>query len=324
MKVILNQGGSRIDITNATGDITVQGDYQQVARQAEFNIIRPQWDKQFPTIKPEIGNMVQLLENDVEVFQGIIFVNDSSLSNQQASITCLDGLVYFTHSDGYYNFKNETPESITQKLCSEFGVPAGSLASTGVPVTFVANGMNIYDIMMKAYTKAAEKNGKKYFPIMQNGSLEVWEKGDEFVNVTLDYTILQDVQYKQSIEDMKNKIIIYGDEDPNTGVANVVATAKNDDWISSYGILQHTQNASTDTQDHQAEANILLKGMTKDITLTCLGNVHMITGRSIQIVDDYHGLNTKAYIQADTHTWSNGIYTTQLTISLNNDMDIIT
>jgi len=78
-------------------------------------------------------------------------------------ITAYDGLIYLTKSKGTYNFKKMTAEAITKKVAGDFGISVGTLASTGIGQSFIADSQGIYDIIMQAYTGAAKQNGKNTF-----------------------------------------------------------------------------------------------------------------------------------------------------------------
>ena len=59
----------------------------------------------------------------------------------------------------------------------------------------------------------------------------------------------------------------------------------------------------------------------RSATVTNLGNPECITGNAVMIHEPFTGLDGLFYIDADTHTWKNGVYTNKLTLNFKNIMD---
>ncbi|MGB9813536.1 MAG: XkdQ/YqbQ family protein [Thermovenabulum sp.] len=317
MKVILINSSGTKDITQLITKITWSGDYQQAARKLETNVAVSPTDYYLPKIYIALGNMLKLLTDDgIELFQGYVFYKEKSISNNEMRITAYDGLIYLLKSKGTYNFKKMTAEAITKKVADDFGIPVGTLANTGIVQSFIADGQTIYDIIMQAYTNASKQNGKKYMPIMQQGKLNVIEKGKSVARYVLSSdSNIEDATYTESIENMINRVKIYDEN------KNLIGTVENSEWIKLYGILQEVYVKEKD-KNPQIVAKNMLKGVERTASLSgVLGNTDCITGMAVQVKESYTGLVGLFYIDTDTHTWQNGQYTMDLGLSFQNVMD---
>ncbi|HHV75533.1 MAG TPA: hypothetical protein GXX41_13045 [Thermoanaerobacterium sp.] len=317
MKILLISNNSTLDISQLVTSIVWSGDYQQAARKLEINIAASPTDYYLPKVNITLGNMLKLLTDDgIELFQGYVFYRGKSISSNDLKITAYDGLIYLTKSKGTYNFKNITAEAITRKVAGDFNIPVGTLASTGIVQSFIADSQTIYDIIMQAYTGASKQNGKKYMPIMQQGKLNIIEKGKTVVNYVLSPDgNIQDATYSESIENMIDRVKIYDEN------KNLIGTVENADWIKLYGVLQDVYAKEKD-KDAQTVAKNMLKGVEQTASLSgVLGNTDCITGNAVQVKEPYTGLVGLFYIDTDTHTWQNGQYTMDLGLSFQNVMD---
>ena len=65
----------------------------------------------------------------------------------------------------------------------------------------------------------------------------------------------------------------------------------------------------------------MLTGVTKEASVSAIGNIKAISGYSITIKDKATGLTGKFYITEDCHTFENGAYTMELTLVWKNEME---
>lgn len=305
------------NITQLCASIKWSGDKSQAARKLELGIAVSPTDANLPVVSMSMGNMVLLYDDTGnELFRGYIFSRDKSNSNAEMDVMAYDGLVYLLKSKGTYNFKKLTAEAIAQKLASDFGIPAGSLAATGIPLSFVADSQSIYDILMQAYSGAGAQNGKTYLPIMDGGKLNVIEKGAYTASCVLsDGANVTDSDYEESIEDMVDRVRIYDEN------SNPVGTVQNDAWVKAYGVLQDTYSKENGVYAATA-AKSKLVGISQTASVTAYpGNTACITGAAVCLQEPFTGLSGLFYIDTDTHTWENGQYSMELVVDMQNLMD---
>ena len=163
IKLELISGSSNTDITQLVRSVTWSGSYQQACRKLEFSLLASPYDKDIPKVSIECGYMVRLLEEGKELFRG--YIQSRSLSYNGNSIDCmaLDGGTYVHRNELVYNFKSKTAEDIAKQVCSDLGVDAGDIVSTGIQMDKKFFGVTGYDIIMTAYTHASTKTNKKIY-----------------------------------------------------------------------------------------------------------------------------------------------------------------
>lgn len=316
MRVLLIDNDGQKDISQLVTSITWSGEYKQVARILEVVIAVSPHDSHLPRQYIALGSMLKLQDDEgVELFQGYVFTKQKSYQGNEMLVTAYDGLIYLTKSQMSYNFQNMTPEAVTKKVCSDLGVPPGNLAATGINLSYIAQGKTGYEIIIAAYTQASRQNGKKYILQMNQGKVDVIEKGSVIARYVLDNTMnLTDSTYSETLENMVNRVVIVD----TTGTP--VGKVENTEWMQSYGLIQSIYQKEQG-KDPNTIANSLLQGVERKAGVEALGNTECITGRAIQIKEPYTGLTGLFYIDADTHTWKEGNYQMNLTVAWQNMMD---
>ena len=74
-----------------------------------------------------------------------------------------------------YNIKNLTPSSIVDKVCNEYSLTKGTIASSSVSIKKVFIGVSIYNLIMSAYTEESKRTGKNYMVQYKGDKLYVVE-----------------------------------------------------------------------------------------------------------------------------------------------------
>ena len=315
-KVFLQaKGGRSVEITEMLNGISWSGDYQQVARKLDFEVLYAVNDKNQPVVVPDVGDKVTMMYNGTMVFAGIVWTRDLSSKGQFIKISCYDSLIYINKSNVSYNFKGMTAEAITQQVATDLSVPVGSLATTGVTMNMPAIGKSAYDTIMAAYTKASETTGEQYLPIIKDNALCVIKKGTTQIPMKLDYEYnVEGTQFTESLDGMVNRVIIHDDK------GNIVNTVSNDGWVSTYGIIQNAIQIEKD-KDMTTVANKALKPVERKANVDALGVIEAITGNAITVTDKHTGLEGLFYIDGDSHSYVNGVYEMKLTLAFENIMD---
>lgn len=318
MKIILykNQSNISYDISDYIDGATWSGDYKQVARTLELGILFPTNDNNYDRLDIAVGDRVKLMEYDLELFYGIVWTKNVDTSSQFVKVTCYDDLIYMTKNQIAKVYTGVTPEAVTKQLCSEFNIVAGSLAYTGYSRNYVALGQTPYDVIMASYTYASKQNGKKYMPRMMNRKLHVIEKGTSQANIILDPEYnLQNIKYDQSLEKMINSVIVYKSDDGTT-----VLTETKQDWINKYGKLQKTIGYEEE-KDNREAAKKEISDLERKAEAKAFGHPGCIAGNIVYVRDEHTGLIGQFYIDADNHTWNQGVHNMTLTLNFENLMD---
>lgn len=215
-----------------------------------------------------------------------------------------------------YNFKGKTAEKITRVVCEDLKIPVGSLAKTGHSQKLIVKDKTIYDIIMSAYTQAHQVNKKLYMVRASKGKLNVVEYGATVCTYELDEnTNITESAFKETLENMVNKVRIYDGDGKQIGV---VQNTKN----QKYGIFQETYTKEKD-KNATTTAKSKLHGIDKTATIKALGKNMMaaITGNGVAVVDKATGLKGLFWITGDTHVWEKGVHTMTLTLEFKKAMD---
>ena len=315
IKLELISGSSNTDITQLVKNVSWSGSYQQACRKLEFSLLASPYDKDIPKVSIECGHMVRLLEEGKELFRG--YIQSRSLSYNGNSIDCmaLDGGTYVHRNELVYNFKNKTAEDIANQVCSDLGVSAGDIVSTGVTMDKKFFGVTGYDIIMTAYTHASTKTNKKYMCTMSENKLNVIEKGEVVLDLSFENgSNILESNFSEDISNMINTVKVYNG---NEQEAKVV-TNSND--VSAYGTFSKVLKVE-DGKDIDAEAKKELKKVERKASITGFGDSSCKSGYGVKVKDAYTNLVGLFYIDEDVHTWEEGIYKVDLTLAFENMMN---
>ena len=168
---------------------------------------------------------------------------------------------------------------------------------------------------MQAYTQAHQQNGKQYRVTAKKGLLNVEEMGKVVCEIALtEDSNITSSQYKETLTNMVNKVRIYD------GEGNPAGVVQNDEDVKKYGVFQQVYTKE-EGKDPNTVAKSLFKGVEKTFTLNCVNLNEAVTGAGAIVSDSSTGLSGVVWIDADTHTWSNGVATMSLTVTLKQMMD---
>lgn len=313
------QDGTVYDITQAISSIRWGGDIRQAARKLEVDFAVSR-DVKIPKYNVPLGSLLLLSSNDVELLRGVAFDNQKSTNGTYTAVS-YDHLIYLLRSQGTYIFRGVSADNILRKLCSDFGVPVGNIPDTGVVLNkLVLRGMTIYDMCVIALTETTKLNGKKYMLRMREGKLDLIEKSRQAVRWLIsEGSNLISASYSESLNDMKNKILIVGDKD------QIIAQVQDDNLIKMYGILQGLKQESdiTSGEAQTMAANLLkeLGKITRLAGLECLGIDDVEAGTAIEVKESITGLTGTFYVDTDDHTIQNGSHTMSLKLNWSDVVD---
>lgn len=313
--MILKHGGT--DISNLVTRITWSGNRLQVARKLEFTYIFEPRDTNIPAHIVNLGETVQgftSVVDTVPVFQGNVYNIERNTQSSTITVTAYDNLFILSKSKTTKKYTDMTAEDITRSVCAEMGIKVGNLAVTGKKMTFIAQEKTGYQIIMMAYTQASKKTGKKYHPIMNVDSLDVIEKGTLLDFTASQYVNEENSTYKESIENMVNRVMITDEQ------GNFIGYQGNEDWMKKYSMIQSVYKKSPNRNTDE-EVKAMLKGVERSGTIELLGDYTVKSSYSIKIDDLITNLTGQFYVKSDTHEFENGIHTMRLEIEFENMMN---
>ena len=303
---------SAIDLTPILTSCTWSGDRTQAARKLEFSFVQDDRDENIPVVDIDSGYVVFGADEDGNiVFTGNVYQLEKDRAKSSVKVVSYDQLFILNKSKTTRKYTDALPEDVAREICNEMGITAGNIAETGEKVSFIANNKTGYQIIMSAYTEAKKKNEKLYQCLMNGDRLDVVEKGTLIEGVSLDSeNNMTDSIYRESIEDIINRVIITDDTGNNV-------TYVDDESIGKYPRIQ-TVYKEDKTQDTQREAKDLFKKPEREGSVTVLGNYNLISGYSVVVKDSL--FTGQFWIKSDVHTFKDGIHMTKLTLEFENLM----
>ena len=300
MRIVVNDK----DITNICVNATWSGDIDERSRSLSFTYLyNPKIS--MPLIKVEIGNSINLFDDKNRLlYVGVVTEVASSLSGSDVSVTSRDVLWYLGKNKvaGVYT---GSAEAITRKILDEFGISVGNLESIAVDKNVISTGdKTIYKAISEAY-------GEDYYIVALGEKVEVRKKGSEVVAVISGKANLIDANYKKSMEDMVNRVIVLNDDNRKVFETSAEENLK-------YGILQEVIKAEKD-KDVSVSAKEKLVGIKDDSTITATGNFDVISGKAVIIQDTSNNFTGKFLVTSDSHSFSGGEHTMSLTVEVLNE-----
>ena len=304
------------DITPYVVSMSWGGSRSEVARKLEFKVLNAPLDKNITSLKIGLADPIYLFDDDgkTELFRGFVTDREAGSGNGEITYTAHDILYYALKSKATYNFSSKTAEAITKMVCDDMEIPTKNLATTGLKQKLIVQNKSIYEIIMQAYTQAYQKNGIKYHVNAKKGYLTVEEMGSTLCEIELtESSNITSSSYRESLNNMVNKVKIYDGKGNPAGVVQNKADLK-------YGVFQQVYTKE-EGKDPTTTAKSMFKGVEKTYELQCLNHNGAVTGSGAVVRDTATGLKGLVWIEADTHTWENGVATMSLTVTLKQVMD---
>lgn len=326
-KTTTKQTESMDDISQLiVGKITWEGSRLNVARKLVFSYVQDARDPNLPNYAINCGETVYGYDEDGNLqFQGNVYDIEKDVQQSTVTVTAYDNLFIFCRSKTTRKFTDMRAEDIAKAVCSELGIKVGKLAETGKKTSFIAQEKTGYQIIMIAYTDAANQiNASKankedpdvlFHPIMRGDELDVIKKGELIEGMEANqFTNIENSQYRESIEEIVNSVMVTDQQ------GNITGYQTKDEWIKRYSMVQDVYKTNPN-DNAQTEINKLFKGPERSGIIQMMGNYAAKSSYSIQIRDILTELSGKFWIKSDTHTFENGIHEMRLEIEFENIMN---
>lgn len=309
MKLIING----VDLSQFYTQMTWAGDDKSAARSLDLGLVVSGTDRNLPAPRVMMRDPVQVYSDEgLLFFDGLVMDKEKSVDSNTMTVNCMDLLIQANTSQGSFTFEDKDPSQIASEALSSIGLSPGTL-ETGSPLSRQFDLKSIYNIVHTAYYLEYEKSGKPFIIRMNNGQVEVVEKGKTMSKWQLDgaYNLLN-ATYGESSKDAISTVRIFDPEGKEIGQVT------ND--IKAGGTEIYRQEKD---EDPQARAKKLLKGIERRASIRALGNFDLITGNGVYIKEPFTGLIGKFFITGDTHTFSDNKHVVELTLSYENVMENI-
>lgn len=314
--IVRNNNNEKLDISDLVSKVTIQGDYTQGARRLDCSYMASSLDSNIPIAQIQEFNFMYFYQDNKLVFMGTIYEISKDSSNNLITFYAYDEGVRTLKTKATYNFVDKTVTEIVNIIVKEFNIPCESFIKSDIKITKIFLSQTLYDIFMSIYTIVSQSTGKKYMlEWTVEGKMRIVEKGIITLDVAFEegYNLMSS-SYTVNLDNIINRIAIYDE------AYNYIKDVRDEESIKLYGIFQDAIKQTNDS-DATEEAKSKLKGVERKCTLSGFGDCTCITGRGVKVKDTYTGLIGLFYIDADTHTWENGIYSIDLELNFKNIMN---
>ena len=317
MELWISTDENETNIIKLVSAITWSGENGRCGRTLAFSVLSSPTDESVPVADIPLGAGVRLSIDDGTYFDGYVFTRQKLTESSTIEITCYDRGIYLKRNELTRNYSNSAAEDVTVQLCGEFGVEVGSIAKTNVRLSRNFVGTSIYRIIQTMYTLASRETGEAYQIRFNGAALDVVVKAvSEETLVIKGGSNLIDAAVTESVEQMITQVAIYGEDD------NLVGVVKSEERTKLYGQMQKYIKQVKDEDPKKAAQKLLDdNGINQKITVNNLGNLECVTGNAVVIEEPYTGLYGLFWIDADTHTWKNGLYFNRLVLNFRRMMD---
>ena len=307
-------------ITEFVETVTWEGSAEQVSRTATITMANNPYDSKMQCVLG-LGDIIYIYEAKTRIFCGVITSRERSGEIGTISYTAKDFMHYLIRSKGSYNFKNTKAETITKKVCddAQIGISNDHLYKTNVKIgKLLCDGIQLYNVIVSAYNKAARKMSSKYPPVfmpaMFGYKLGVIKKGTYCGIKLVDKADITASSYSENTDNRVNQVVILDENGKKCGIQSKTS------WMNKYGLYQETYKKE-EKVDSKKAAKQLLCGITKEATIEAVGNIACMAGYAVKIQDSATKLCGTFYIESDSHTWENGQHKMSLTLTFSNEME---
>ncbi|WP_433943602.1 XkdQ/YqbQ family protein [Paenibacillus sp. SN-8-1] len=271
----------------------------------------------------ELGKELRFYVENGGLFRGVIF-SYSVAQDGNATVTAYDENVYLTKNEDSRRFVGMTAAGIIKEIAKAHAIPVGTIAGTGYVIPkLILRDMTLWDMAVTALTETRKQNGRKFFLYASEGKLNLREKKDGTVRWLLEDGVnIITANRSRSIEEMRTSVKVLGGDEEKKPLS---ASAKDVALTSKYGLMQHVERA--DSRLNQSQIQQLAKQrlkelgkVTEEVTVEALGNTNVIAGAAVYAFESMTELVGGFYVNADTHTFENGVHRMSVTLSKTDDL----
>lgn len=300
-----------VSYTKHFQQIQWSGDIKGSARRLEC-----QYTDTFPVLV-KTGDKVYLKHNFKTLFIGKVFTVTRYATKGVFKFVAYDNAIYLNKNRFVKNIYNMQPSQIVKQICAEIGIEVGELPQDKIKCSYPAINRTGYEIILQAYTIQHKKDKVVYSVVCKGENIVIANQG-HLLGVKLNsMEDIQDAEYRQSIEDMVNQIVVYKTDGEKLQIMDKVA---NEEDKKKYGIFQDVMEFDKE-QNNLYNAREMLKGLEQKANITVIGNTDLISGYSVSIEENSTKLIGNFLIEMDKHVVENGNYHTILELSFENKMD---
>ncbi|SET55393.1 hypothetical protein SAMN05660297_02741 [Natronincola peptidivorans] len=328
LQLVKNDGSKTYDITPIVNQFSWDSTMSLVSV-IDFSII---WnDARFiPTNPVEVGDLIIIYKDEIEVNRGIVVKNKQS-GRSPIEYTAYDYAWYLGKSKSVYQFNNLSARQAISKILNDFGLPIGNITEMATIINKIYIQKSPAEIIQDIIKQHERQSGIKIFAEMRSGQIYIEKMRDMIVlgrfrlasNVArinvLDNPI--GAERTQSIEEMRNRVKIILSKNDNY---QTIALEQDTPMVSKYGLLEETFKIDEeDAAKARQAAKVLLKRLSRiheTNALNLMGDVSFKAGRLFDVVEPITGMEGRFMITNCKHEVASGFHTMNLTLTLPEDI----
>lgn len=322
VSVLYYDSGVLTRLDGMVTDVSISGDTAKDCRTCEISLNNTE-NGRTKKLQVKLGREVRALENDNELFRGILFKSGINKDGQQ-SFTSYDYNVYLSKNSDHLKFVKKKASDVIKAICTKFGIKTGRIDDTKYVIPkLIFEGKTLYEMIVVALTETRKQTGKRYFIRNVKGALELHEVKvqTKVLHIEAGRNLLS-ANFSEDIEERKTQVKLTGGDKSKP----VEYVAKDTGAARDYGIMQHYEHKDDVTQASKLKplADALLKELNKtkqEFDVEALGDSEMVSGVLIKVTEPMTGLSGAFYIAADTHKFSaEGVHT--MTLKLVRELEL--
>ena len=314
MRLHVIKGEKAIDITEVSGSINLSTSVDTLGASLVFNIVRNYNDLSYIfSDEIETGDVV-ILTNEKELFRGVIV--SISTTKYSRTVECLDYCFYLNKNKVIKQFDHIAASVAIKQLLQEINAPEGKISNISTSITKVYYSNTIAEIINDILKQVNEELGVKYKLEFIDNKFNV--NPFKKINVEFRYKQTGNETINESIQDMKNRILVTSNEQESTEILAIAEDAKN---IEKYGSLQEIINV--DPEQNEAKVRNIAKTKLKElnkvfktVSLEGFGDDNFKAGRVVYLNNSKLKLFGEFLIKSCVHTWRKGEHIVNLEVEL--------
>ena len=223
MRLHVIKGEKAINITEVSGSINLSTSVDTLGASLVFNIARNYNDLSYLfSDEIETGDVV-ILTNEKELFRGVIV--SISTTKYSRTVECLDYCFYLNKNKVIKQFDHIAASVAIKQLLQEINAPEGEISNISTSITKVYYSNTIAEIINDILKQVNEELGVKYKLEFIDNKFNV--NPFKKINVEFRYKQTWNETINESIQDMKNRILVTSNEQESTEILAIVEDTKN-------------------------------------------------------------------------------------------------
>lgn len=281
MRIYLEENETMYDITSTTGSLTRSDSIDSLGERMEFTYVGD---------KIPMGSRVAVYDDSL-LYYGMV-VQGSKSGSKEYNYSCYDDAYMLNKNQAFIQFNNISVFDAINKLCNQQNIPVTIQCELKTMVDKIYDGQVVSDIIKELLKMVTDESGEKFRMEYHQGVLLIdkysnlivypyYKNGTTLIDAT---KIIGSLSAKESIENMRNKVIVLSGTEKNI---HEEATVQDDASVEQYG--QYTHYEKIDDKDIAQARQIAdqkLKELNKietELSVTLLGDNQVRSGRCIYI-----------------------------------------